>query len=58
MSNVTLCEELLVELDKPGRTIVWVEIPSHVGLCVGFTSESRQTGQPTLSLAAAWPPTM
>ena len=30
VSNGTLRVELLVELDNPGRTIVWVEIPSHV----------------------------
>ena len=32
VSNVTLWEELLVEPDKPGRPIVWVKIPSHVGI--------------------------
>ena len=32
VSNVTLWEELVVELDKLGRTIVWVEIPSYVGI--------------------------
>ena len=29
---MTLCEKILVELGKPGRTVVWVKIPSHVGI--------------------------
>ena len=30
--NVALWEELLQELEKQGRTIQWVKVPSHVGI--------------------------
>ena len=30
VSNVALWEALLLELDRPGRTIHWVKVPSHV----------------------------
>ena len=28
--NVSLWEQLLLELDTPGRTVLWVKVPSHV----------------------------
>ena len=31
VSNVAPWEQLAVKLDKPGRTVEWVKLPSHVG---------------------------
>ena len=31
VSNVARWQELMVEPDKPGRIIEWVELPSHIG---------------------------
>ena len=56
--NVTLWEEFFVELDKPGRPFVF---PSHFGIAGNTQADLLANAgrlQPTLSLAAAWSPTM